>query len=60
MSKTLIDVDDELLAWARQILGTRTKKETVNSALREIVRQASAREFTMPARNGIFGGVDRA
>ncbi len=55
MSKTLIDIDDELLTWARQILGTTTKKDTVNGALREIVRQEAAREFVRLARSGVFG-----
>jgi Arc/MetJ family transcription regulator len=45
MGKTLIDVDDDLLAWAGQILGTGTKKETVNTALREVVRRDVAAKF---------------
>ncbi|MGH3916687.1 MAG: type II toxin-antitoxin system VapB family antitoxin [Pseudonocardiaceae bacterium] len=38
MSKTLIDLDDELLAQAAEFLGTKTKKETVNGALSEYVK----------------------
>lgn len=34
MSRTLIDVDDEALAGAAAVLGTTTKVETVNRALR--------------------------
>ena len=34
MTKTLIDIDDEYLAAAQQALGTTTKKDTVNAALR--------------------------
>ena len=37
MTKTMLDVDDELLAEARGLLGTSTKKDTVNAALREVV-----------------------
>jgi Arc/MetJ family transcription regulator len=37
MSRTVIDVDDELLTAVAQALGTTTKKETVNSALREVL-----------------------
>ena len=37
MAKTLIDIDDCLLEAARQALGTATKKDTVNAALREVL-----------------------
>lgn len=37
MAKTLIDIDEELLAQARDALGTTTKKDTVNAALREVL-----------------------
>ncbi|MEU2246053.1 type II toxin-antitoxin system VapB family antitoxin [Streptomyces sp. NPDC019224] len=37
MSRTVIDLDDELLAAVAQALGTGTKKETVNTALREVL-----------------------
>ncbi|NBM15101.1 DUF2191 domain-containing protein [Streptomyces sp. GC420] len=33
MSKTLVDVDDDMLAFAQQQLGTRTKRDTINRAL---------------------------
>jgi Arc/MetJ family transcription regulator len=36
MSKTVIDIDDESLAFAAEELGTKTKKDTVNAALAEI------------------------
>ncbi|MFE9121798.1 type II toxin-antitoxin system VapB family antitoxin [Streptomyces sp. NPDC007172] len=35
MSATQIDIDDEALAEAMRLSGARTKKETVNLALRE-------------------------
>jgi Arc/MetJ family transcription regulator len=37
MPKTLIDVDEDLLAEATTALGTTTKKDTVNEALRQVV-----------------------
>jgi Arc/MetJ family transcription regulator len=40
MTKTLIDVDDDLLARAAEVLGVSTKKDTVNVALREVVERA--------------------
>lgn len=50
MSKTLIDLDDELLAEAAVALGTATKKETVNEALRRAVIDARARREHALAR----------
>jgi Arc/MetJ family transcription regulator len=35
----VIDVDDEALAKAAEVLGTRTKVETVNAALRWVAEQ---------------------
>jgi Arc/MetJ family transcription regulator len=35
-TKTPIEIDDEALAAAAQVLGTTTKKDTVNAALREV------------------------
>jgi Arc/MetJ family transcription regulator len=37
MSTTQIDLDSELLARAARVLGTKTKKDTVNEALRRVV-----------------------
>jgi Arc/MetJ family transcription regulator len=37
VSRTVIDLDDALLADAAMALGTRTKKDTVNTALREVL-----------------------
>ncbi|WP_433249796.1 type II toxin-antitoxin system VapB family antitoxin [Streptosporangium sp. CA-135522] len=37
MAVTRIDIDDEALAEAMRMLGTSTKKDTVNAALREHV-----------------------
>jgi Arc/MetJ family transcription regulator len=45
MTKTLIDLDDEALTEAARLLGTSSKKDTVNAALREIIdrrRRAAA------------------
>ena len=45
MAKVLIDIDDEALAEASRLLGTKTKKDTVNTALRETtqrIRRAKA------------------
>ncbi len=33
MARTVIDLNEEMLAFAQQQLGTRTKRETINQAL---------------------------
>ena len=47
MTKTLVDIDDELLEAARAALGTSTKKETVNTALREVVAARARSEAVL-------------
>ncbi|QFQ97621.1 DUF2191 domain-containing protein [Streptomyces phaeolivaceus] len=39
MAKTLIDIDEELLAEAATAFGTKTKKDTVGPALKEGVER---------------------
>ncbi|WP_231387147.1 type II toxin-antitoxin system VapB family antitoxin [Nocardia sp. BMG111209] len=36
MVKTPIEIDEQALATAAEVLGTKTKKDTVNAALREV------------------------
>ena len=43
MVKTLIDVDEEYLAAAQEVLHTETKKDTVNAALRAVAALAARR-----------------
>jgi Arc/MetJ family transcription regulator len=43
MAKTLIEIDDEYLLAAQEALGTTTKKDTVNAALREAAALAARR-----------------
>jgi Arc/MetJ family transcription regulator len=43
MAKTLIDIDEEYLDAAQQVLGTATKKDTVNAALRQVAALAARR-----------------
>jgi len=45
MSRTILDVDDELLSEAAKIFGTTTKKATVNAALQAAVNREKRREF---------------
>jgi Arc/MetJ family transcription regulator len=43
MAKTLIDIDEQQLAAAAQVLRTDTKKDTVNAALRLVTSLAARR-----------------
>ncbi|HUC25781.1 MAG TPA: type II toxin-antitoxin system VapB family antitoxin [Streptosporangiaceae bacterium] len=43
MAKTLIDVDEAQLAAAQEVLKTKTKKDTVNAALRQVTALAARR-----------------
>jgi Arc/MetJ family transcription regulator len=43
MAKTLVDVNEEYLAAAREVLQTETKKETINAALRAVAALAARR-----------------
>ncbi|KAB1102925.1 type II toxin-antitoxin system VapB family antitoxin [Micromonospora aurantiaca] len=52
MSRTILDVDDDLLAEAAEILGTGTKKATVNAALQEVVNREKRREFADWLKSG--------
>ncbi len=43
MGRFTATLDDKLLEEARRALATRTKRETIEAALREVVRRARAR-----------------
>jgi Arc/MetJ family transcription regulator len=53
-NKTLIDIDNELLTRSQEILGTTTKKDTVNAALREVVRLRAVQDLTELGKAGIY------
>lgn len=57
MTKTLIDIDDSLLSKAADALGTRTKKDTVNTALAEVLRVRAANQFLQSAGDGLYGDL---
>lgn len=53
MSKLYLEVDDDALAAAQAELGTPTKKDTVNEALRIVaLRQARVRKILATATDG--------
>jgi Arc/MetJ family transcription regulator len=43
--RTNIDIDDELLRQAAALLGTKSKKGTVEAALKEVLRQQAMRNL---------------
>lgn len=52
MSATQIDLDQGLLAKAAKVLGTRTKKDTVNEALRRVVQDEIRRRHVDELADG--------
>jgi Arc/MetJ family transcription regulator len=44
MGRLTATLDDQLLAEAQLAMATRTKRETIEAALREVVRRARARK----------------
>lgn len=60
MPKVLIDIDEEALAEAAALLGTTTKKDTVNRALRETAqRLRRANALARLAQMGEAGAFDQ-
>jgi len=59
--RTNIEIDDDLLAEAQAVAGTRTKRETVHVALEELVRRRS-RRATLDLRGRVawVGNLDES
>jgi Arc/MetJ family transcription regulator len=45
MGQTVTDIDEQTLAEAQRLLGTSSSRDTVNVALRELVRRRMAQRF---------------
>ncbi len=43
--RTTLDIDEDMLSKAREILGTRGVKDTVDEALREVVRREAGKRL---------------
>lgn len=55
MTTTQINLDDASLSEAAEVLGTKTKVDTVNSALRAVVRQHHQRQMIeRAAKDGTY------
>ncbi|MFJ6199314.1 type II toxin-antitoxin system VapB family antitoxin [Micromonospora sp. NPDC092111] len=57
MSRTIIDIDDELLVTAAKIFGTTTRKATVDAALKAAVDRQKRREFADWLKSGGLPGL---
>ncbi|GAA2316773.1 type II toxin-antitoxin system VapB family antitoxin [Streptomyces kunmingensis] len=56
MKRTGINLDDQLVADAAKVLGTRTEAETVDAALREVLAtRRRVLELTCPGTPGVAG-----
>ncbi|GGK54036.1 type II toxin-antitoxin system VapB family antitoxin [Streptomyces flaveus] len=58
MGKTLIEIDEESLAVAQEACGTKTKKDTVNRALREVSDRVKRHEARMAAEHIAAAALD--
>ncbi|WP_329579132.1 type II toxin-antitoxin system VapB family antitoxin [Kitasatospora sp. NBC_01250] len=58
MTRTVIDLDDDLLAEAQQLFGTATKVATVNATLREAVKLARRTALADGIASGEFNLLD--
>lgn len=58
MAKTLIELDERLLADAMAATGQTTKRGTVTEALEQVVRKARAVEYLERLQTGIARDLD--
>jgi Arc/MetJ family transcription regulator len=54
MAKTSVDIDMEKLNKVRGILGTKSIRETINAAFREVIRIAAVRDLVALGEEGAF------
>jgi Arc/MetJ family transcription regulator len=60
MARTMIDLDDERLAAAAEILGTTTKVATVNAALEDVIKRRKRESFAQWLKSGGLPGLTGA
>ncbi len=58
MTKRLVDIDDDLLVEARELLGAPTMKEAVNAALQQVIDTELRRRHLQRLESGT--GLDLA
>ena len=57
MAKTSVEIDQEQLKRAREILGTETIRDTIEAAFREVIRVAAVRDLVALAEDGAFSAL---
>ncbi|MER7997789.1 type II toxin-antitoxin system VapB family antitoxin [Streptomyces sp. NPDC095613] len=57
MSRTVIDLDDDALEAAARELGTTTKRDTINTALREVTARYRRLRALQEAREQVAAGA---
>ena len=54
VAKTSVDIDMDKLNKVREILGTESIRETINAAVREVIRVAAVRDLVALGEAGAF------
>ena len=57
MAKTSVEIDQEKLNRAREILGTTSIRDTIEAAFREVIRVAAVRDLVALAEDGAFSAL---
>ena len=57
MAKTSVEIDQDKLNRAREILGTTSIRDTIDAAFREVIRVAAVRDLVALAEDGAFGAL---
>ncbi|MFJ2740540.1 type II toxin-antitoxin system VapB family antitoxin [Streptomyces sp. NPDC087440] len=52
MSRTMIDLDDEMVAQAKEIYGTKTKAAAVRAAVEDAVKRRLRQQFIDAVKSG--------
>lgn len=57
MAKTSVEIDQDRLNRAREILGTTSIRDTIEAAFREVIRVAAVRDLVAMAEDGAFSAL---
>jgi hypothetical protein len=57
MAKTSVEIDQDKLNRAREILGTTSIRDTIEAAFREVIRVAAVHDLVALAEDGAFGAL---
>lgn len=57
MAKTSVDIDMDRLGQAKEILGTETIRDTIDAAIRDVIRRAAVQDLVSLAESGAFAAL---